>query len=86
MNKKLIIIVVIIVLAVAAFFFYQKQTSKEDANESVISLTGTSQSVNTNGTSSNAQLDSELNKELDQLDKDIQDGSKDNVNDSDFNF
>jgi len=86
MNKKLIIILVIVVLAGAAFFLYKKQASKEDANESVMAPAGTSQSVNTNGTSSNTQLDSEINKELDQLDKDIQDGSKDTLQDSDFNF
>ena len=97
MNKLVIVILVIAVLGAGAFFLTKKsrtattpassQTNQYQspvpANNNYPSPVASSQPA---GTTSKTQLDTELNQELNQLDKDITTGSKEDVTDSDMNF
>lgn len=90
MNKILIAIGVLIILGVGGFFLFERNVKSiypQAQNQQNTYVTPSSaNNIEQNNNTDKAQLDKDLEKELDQLDQDIKKGSKDSINDSDFNF
>ena len=95
MNKLVIALVVIALLGGGVLFLTKKSanptvaptpTSTDYQSNTYQSSPSPASTSAPATTTSKTQLDAELNQELNQLDKDVTSGSKEDVTDSDMNF